>query len=55
MYEQIAANKRRTYLLVAGFVALVAGVAALVNYLVFSGGWVGMVIALVISGGLAPM
>ncbi len=53
MYEQIAANKRRTYLLVAGFVALVAGVAALVNYLVFSGGWVGMLIALVIAGGLA--
>ena len=50
MYEQIAANKRRTVLLVAGFVALVAGVAALVNYLVFSGGWVGMLIALVIVG-----
>jgi heat shock protein HtpX len=55
MYEQIAANKRRTYLLVAGFVALVAGVAALVNYLVFSGGWVGMIIALLISGGLAAV
>jgi heat shock protein HtpX len=55
MYEQIAANKRRTYLLVAGFVVLVAGVAALVNYLVFSGGWVGMIIALLISGGLAAV
>jgi heat shock protein HtpX len=53
MYEQIAANKRRTIYLVGGFVLLVAGVAALVNYLVIGGGWVGMVFALLIAGGLA--
>ena len=46
MYEQIAANKRRTIALVSGFVLLVAAVGALVNFLVIGGGWVGMVVAL---------
>jgi heat shock protein HtpX len=52
MYEQITANKRRTALLIAGFVLIlvVAGGAAglLIGY-----GWQGTVAALLISGGLA--
>ena len=46
MYEQIAANRRRTVILIAGFVVLVAAVAAAFNYIVLKGGWVGMIFAL---------
>jgi heat shock protein HtpX len=53
MYEQIAANKRRTAILIAGFVILVALVAAAVNFAVLKGGWVGMIAALAIAGALA--
>ncbi len=53
MHEQIAANKRRTFYLITGFVLLVAAVGAAISLLVFKAGWIGMVVALVFSGGLA--
>ena len=53
MYEHIAANKRRTFYLVTGFVLLVAAVGAAFNYVVLKGGWVGVIIAVIVSGGLA--
>jgi heat shock protein HtpX len=52
MYEQIAANKRRSVLLVVGFVALVALVGLIVGRLI-GYGVVGMIAALVISAGMA--
>jgi heat shock protein HtpX len=53
MYEQIAKNKRRTAYLIIGFVVLVAAVGAAVNLVVLRGGFVGVVIAVLVSGGLA--
>lgn len=49
MYEQIAANKRRTALLVAAFVLLLVGVGVALN-LWLAGGWVGFVAIVVIVG-----
>jgi heat shock protein HtpX len=53
MYEQIAKNKRRTAYLIIGFVVLVAAVGAAVNHVVLRGGAIGVVIAVIVSGGLA--
>ena len=53
MYDQVTQNKRRSWLLIAGFVVFVALVVALVTYLLGAGGPVGLVIALVIAGGSA--
>ena len=52
MYEQIAGNKRRTWLMMAGFILLVAAVAWAVTILA---GWgpVGVVVAVVVAGGSA--
>jgi heat shock protein HtpX len=52
MFEQIAANKRRTVLLIIAFVLVVAAVGFAVG-LVAGFGWVGIVIALVASGAMA--
>jgi heat shock protein HtpX len=52
MYDQVTSNKRRSWLLVAGFVAFVALVAVAFAYLI-GGGPVGIVIALVVAGGSA--
>jgi heat shock protein HtpX len=52
MYEQIAANKRRTFLLVGGFVLFLAAVGGAVG-LIIGDGWWGAVVAFVISGILA--
>lgn len=52
MFEQIAANKRRTVLLIAAFVLVLAAVGAVVGYLIGYGPW-GVVIALLVSGGMA--
>jgi heat shock protein HtpX len=52
MYEQIAANKRRTFLLVGGFVLFLAAVGGAVG-LIVGDGWWGAVFAFVISGILA--
>jgi heat shock protein HtpX len=49
MYDQVTSNKRRSWLLVAGFVLFVALVAVAFAYLV-GGGPLGFVIALVIAG-----
>jgi heat shock protein HtpX len=49
VYEQIAANKRRTWLIIAAFVVLVAGVVLAVNF-AFGYGPVGFVIALLVAG-----
>ncbi|MET0919571.1 MAG: zinc metalloprotease HtpX, partial [Acidimicrobiia bacterium] len=52
MYEQIGRNKRRTFVILAAFVGLVA-LVALAFTVLFSAGWVGVVIAALIAGGLA--
>ncbi len=52
MYEQIAANKRRTFLMLFGFVVLITIVAAAI-VLLFGGGWVGVIIAFAIAMALA--
>ncbi len=52
MYEQIARNKRRTFVMLLAFVVLITIVAAAI-VLLFGGGWVGVVIAFVIAIGLA--
>jgi heat shock protein HtpX len=49
MYEQIAANKRRTILLVAGFVLVFAAAGAAAG-LIIGYGWFGAVFAFVFSG-----
>ena len=43
MYEQITANKRKTFVLILGFVILLAAVGAAFNFLL-KGGVVGLVI-----------
>jgi heat shock protein HtpX len=48
VYEQIAANKRRTWLIIAAFVVLVVAVVEAINYLT-GGGIIGLVIAGVIA------
>jgi heat shock protein HtpX len=50
VYDQVTSNKRRSWLLVAGFVILVAAVATAFSYLI-GGGPVGIVIAIVIAAG----
>jgi len=52
VYEQIAANKRRTFLMLFGFVVLITIVAAAI-VLLFGGGWVGVIIAFAIAMALA--
>ena len=52
MYEQIARNKRRTFVILFGFVALVAAVGVAFDIL-FGGGIAGLVIIVVIAAGLA--
>ncbi|MGH2476747.1 MAG: M48 family metalloprotease [Candidatus Limnocylindrales bacterium] len=54
MYDQVASNKRRSWLLIAGFVILVAAVAVAFSYLI-SGGPVGIVIAVVIAVGTSVL
>jgi heat shock protein HtpX len=52
MYELIASNKRRSILLIAGFVGVLTLVGMVFGFLV-GYGWQGTVIALVLSGALA--
>jgi heat shock protein HtpX len=52
VYEQIGRNKRRTFVILAAFVGLVA-LVALAFTVLFSAGWVGVVIAAIIAGSLA--
>jgi len=54
VYDQVAQNKRRSILLIAGFVALVVAVGAALNLLV-GGGPVFIVVALVIAGGMSAL
>jgi heat shock protein HtpX len=54
VYDQVASNKRRSWLLIAGFVILVAAVAVAFSYLI-SGGPVGIVIAVVIAVGTSVL
>ena len=54
MYELIASNKRRSILLVAGFIGVVCLVGAAFG-LLLGFGWQGTLIALVISAGVAFM
>ena len=52
MYDQVTSNKRRSWLLIAGFVVFVALIAAVFAYLV-GGGPVGIAIALVVAAALS--
>jgi len=52
VYEQIGRNKRRTFLMLLGFVVLIT-LAATAIVLLFGGGWVGIVIAFVFAMALA--
>ena len=52
MNEQIARNKRRTFLMLFGFVVVIT-LAATAIVLLFGGGWVGIVIAFVLAMALA--
>ena len=54
MYDQVAQNKRRSALLIAGFVLLVVAVGAALN-LVVRGGPAFMVIAVIFAGGSAAL
>jgi len=54
MFELIRANKRRSILLVAGFVAVVVAIGAIVGWLAGLG-WFGIVFALVVSAGVAAV
>jgi heat shock protein HtpX len=49
VYDQVTSNKRRSWLLVGGFVVLVAAVATAFAYLI-GGGPIGVVVALAIAG-----
>jgi heat shock protein HtpX len=51
--ELISANKRKSIALITGFVVLVVLVAFALSVLFTAGGWVGMVVALAVAGGLA--
>jgi heat shock protein HtpX len=50
--EQIARNKRRTFLMLLGFVVVIT-LAATAIVLLFGGGWVGVIIAFLLAMGLA--
>ena len=52
MNEQIARNKRRTFLMLLGFVVIIT-LAATAIVLLFGAGWVGIIIAFVIAMALA--
>jgi heat shock protein HtpX len=52
VYEQIARNKRRTYAILAAFVGLIVLVALALTVL-FSAGWVGVIIAALVAFGMA--
>lgn len=52
MYEQIARNKRKTFVILFGFVGLVMAVAVAFNIL-FGGGPVGLVVIVVIAAAMA--
>ena len=54
MYDQVTSNKRRSWLLVAGFVVFVALVALVFAYLV-GGGPLGFVVALILAGGASAV
>jgi heat shock protein HtpX len=54
MYDQVTSNKRRSWLLIAGFATFVAVMALVFAYLV-GGGPVGFVIALVVAGGTSAL
>src|SRR5690349_18958886 len=52
MFDLIRANKRRSVLLVAAFVGVAVVIGVIVGWLVGLG-WIGIVIALVVSGAMA--
>ena len=52
MNEQVAANRRRTLLIVTGFILTIGVVAGLILYLVGMG-WIGLVVGFALAGGLA--
>ncbi len=53
MYEEIAANKRKSVLLVLGAFVFLGVIGFAVGYLFFNGGAWGLVIALLIAGGMS--
>jgi heat shock protein HtpX len=52
MYQQVAQNKRRTFLLLAGFVLFIVAVALAINFLL-GYGYIGVIIAFVIAVAMA--
>jgi heat shock protein HtpX len=54
MYDQVTSNKRRSWVLIAGFVLFVALVAVAFAYLI-GGGPVGFVVALVVAGSTSAL
>lgn len=52
MYDEIASNKRRSVLLVAGFVVVVLAIGYGVG-LLFTAGWVGFIVAAIVAVGLS--
>jgi heat shock protein HtpX len=53
LYDQVNANKRRSFLLVAGFVVFVVAVVAAFDYVLGGSGWVILLIAVPIAAGSA--
>ncbi len=53
MYEQIAANRRKTVLLILGSLVFSGGIGFLISYLLFGNGYVGLIVFLLLSGARA--
>ena len=53
MYEQIAANRRKTVLLILGSMVFAGGIGFLISYLLFGNGYVGLIVFLLLSGARA--
>jgi len=53
VYEQIAANRRNTVLLILGSMVFAGGIGFLISYLLFGNGYVGLIVFLLLSGARA--
>jgi len=53
VYEQIAANRRKTVLLILGSMVFAGGIGFLISYLLFGNGYVGLIVFLLLSGARA--
>jgi heat shock protein HtpX len=53
VYEQIAANRRKTVFLILGSMVFAGGIGFLISYLLFGNGYVGLIVFLLLSGARA--